>query len=261
VSVHEADLDRMLRDVATSIEWPAEPQIAARVRARVQATPPIAPTWWERVRPILTQPSFAVTLAIVAFCAFLIVSESARVAVADFLGLDGVRIEFTEELPDDLGTRLDLGEVVSLDEARGSVDFDVLVPTAGDLDAPDRVYFDSTVGDGQVSFVYRPRKGLPPTVNQNVGLLVMQYQVSLEESYYKKLVAHTNTIEEVAVGSDFGFWVKGPHLIEFQDDGEVGFDRTRLAGNTLLWEHDGVTIRLESALSKSQALRIAESME
>src|SRR5918999_5116497 len=108
----------MLRDVAARIERPAEPQIAARVRARVQAAPQIAPTWWERLRPAIAQPSFAVTLAIIAFCAFLIVSESARVAVADFLGLDGVRIEFTEELPDDVGTRLRLGERVSLDEAR-----------------------------------------------------------------------------------------------------------------------------------------------
>jgi hypothetical protein len=177
MAVHEADLDRMLRDVAARIEWPKEPPIAARVRARIEAGPARVPSWRDRLRPVLTQPSFAVTLAIVAFCAVLIASESARVAVADFLGLDGVRIEFTEGRPDDVGTRLDLGDRVTLDEARSAVDFGLLVPTAGDLDAPDRVYFDSTIGDGQVSFVYHPRKGLPPTVNENVGSRRIRFRI------------------------------------------------------------------------------------
>jgi hypothetical protein len=261
VAVHEADLDRMLRDVAARIAWPEEPQIAPRVRARVDAGPAAAPSWWERMRPVLAQPSFAVTIAVVVLCVVLIASQSARVAVADFLGLDGVRVEFTKQLPRDAGTRLDLGEQVTLDEAMGRAGFDVLVPTAGDLDAPDRVYFDTTIGAGQVSFVYAPRAGLPPTTVERVGLLIMQYEVTLEESYYKKLLENTNTIEEATVDGDFGFWIEGRHTIEFRDDGVVGRDPARLAGNTLLWEHDGVTIRLESALSKWEAVSIAESME
>ena len=261
VAVHDADLDRMLRDVAARIAWPAEPQIAQRVRARVEAGPAAAPSWWERMRPVLARPSFAVTVAIVALCVVLIASQSARVAVADFLGLEGVRVGFTKQLPKDAATRLDLGGRVALDEARSHAGFDVLVPTVGDLDEPDRVYFDPSIGAGQVSFVYRPRAGLPPTTVEGVGLLVMQYRVTLEESYYKKLLENTNTIEEALVDGDFGFWVKGRHTIEFRDDGAVGRDPARLAGNTLLWEHDGVTIRLESDLSKSEAIRIAESMQ
>jgi hypothetical protein len=34
----------------------------------------------------------------------------------------------------------------------------------------------------------------------------------------------------------------------------------RLAGNTLLWEHSGLTLRIESALDRDGALRIATSM-
>jgi hypothetical protein len=194
-------------------------------------------------------------------CAVMIVSQSARVAVADFLGLDGVRVEFTKKLPPDAGTELDLGDEVTMDEARSRAGFDVLVPTAGDLDDPDRVYFDSSIGDGQVSFLYRPRAGLPPTTDDRVGLLIMQFQATLEESYYKKLLEHSNTIEEATVGTDFGFWVEGPHTIQFIEDGAIGRDPARLAGNTLLWEHDGVTFRLESATPKAEAVRIAESMQ
>ncbi|MGH2788885.1 MAG: hypothetical protein ACRDJV_13435 [Actinomycetota bacterium] len=261
MAVYEADLERMLRDVAAHIEWPPEPQLATRVRVRLAAGPAAAPSLWERFRPLLARPAFAVTITVVILCSVLIASESARVAVADFLGLDGVRVEFTKKLPEGVGSKLDLGEKVTLDDAQESVAFDVLVPTVDDLDAPDGVFFDPTIGEGQVSLVYAPRLGLPATPNESVGLLVMEYQVSLEDAYYKKLLQDTNTIEEVAVGSDPGFWVRGPHTIEFRDDGSIGRDEPRLAGNTLLWEHDGVTIRLESALSKSQALRIAESME
>jgi hypothetical protein len=34
----------------------------------------------------------------------------------------------------------------------------------------------------------------------------------------------------------------------------------RLAGNTVLWERNGLTLRIEDALSRDQTLRIAESM-
>ena len=34
-------------------------------------------------------------------------------------------------------------------------------------------------------------------------------------------------------------------------------DTLRLAGNTLVWEQDGVTMRLEAQVTKEQALRIA----
>ena len=36
---------------------------------------------------------------------------------------------------------------------------------------------------------------------------------------------------------------------------------TRLVGDTLVWERDGVTLRLEGAASLDQALVVAESMD
>jgi hypothetical protein len=259
VATHHTDIDRLLREAATRIEWPPEPEVAARVRARLDAGPEVEPTPWARWWPVIARPAFAVTAVVVVLSAVLVASESARVAVADFLGLEGVKVQYTDKLPDDVGTVLILGERVTLAEAEDSASFDVLVPR-GALASPDRVFFDDRIGDGQVSFVYASDKNLPPTETENVGLLVMQYEVTLQESYYKKLLTGVSTIEEVTVGSSFGFWVEGPHTIEYRDDGSVGLDQVRLAANTLIWEQDGVTIRLESALSKSEALSIAESM-
>ena len=43
-------------------------------------------------------------------------------------------------------------------------------------------------------------------------------------------------------------------------DGEPQPDTARLAANTLLWERDGVTYRLESALDRDAALAIARQL-
>jgi len=41
--------------------------------------------------------------------------------------------------------------------------------------------------------------------------------------------------------------------------GIIQTETLRLAGNTLIWEQDGVTFRLEAQVSREDALRIAAS--
>ena len=43
--------------------------------------------------------------------------------------------------------------------------------------------------------------------------------------------------------------------------GEVGEDVGRLAGNTLLLEHEGMLVRLEGQIDRARAIEIAESLE
>ncbi len=40
-------------------------------------------------------------------------------------------------------------------------------------------------------------------------------------------------------------------------DGEPGLEQLRLAGDTLLWERDGITLRVEGARDLAEALEIA----
>ena len=61
-------------------------------------------------------------------------------------------------------------------------------------------------------------------------------------------------VEPVAVNGGPGLWVPGGHLVF-----EVG-RQPRLAGNTLLWEQGGLTLRLEGRLTKARALEIAASV-
>jgi hypothetical protein len=190
----------------------------------------------------------------------LIASPGARDAVADFLGLDGVRVEFVERLPADVGTKLRLGEPVTFEQAEDRVDFDVLVPRTDKLDEPDRVFLDPSVGGGQVSLVYAPRKGLPATPNDRVGMVIMEFEATIAGKYYKKQTTH-GVVEEAVVNTDFGFWVEGEHVLLYREsDGTLAQNPARLVGNTLVWQHGDVTFRLESSLSKEEAIRIASSM-
>ena len=72
----------------------------------------------------------------------------------------------------------------------------------------------------------------------------------------------TTILQPVELG-DLGFWLEGaPHTVMFLDaNGQIQEDSTRLAGNTLLWEEDGVSYRLEADLEMEEALKIARSME
>jgi len=60
-----------------------------------------------------------------------------------------------------------------------------------------------------------------------------------------------------------GVWIDGePHTFGYLDaNGEPGTGPLRLAGDTLLWEREGVTWRVEGALNLAEALEIAGSME
>ena len=64
------------------------------------------------------------------------------------------------------------------------------------------------------------------------------------------------------VNGEPGFWIAGDfHEVLYLDaNGESIADSVRLAGNVLLWEQGDLTLRLESALTKSEALRIARSI-
>jgi hypothetical protein len=138
----------------------------------------------------------------------------------------------------------------------------LLVPTLPVLGEPDAVYLGQNVSGGEVSLVYGVRDGLPKTAQPGVGLLFSEFRGEIEPAFFGKVLSAGTTLEPVMVNGGRGFWIEGaPHLIFYRDaSGQVHDEQLRLAGNTLLWEQDGLTLRLESALTKDEALRIAASV-
>jgi hypothetical protein len=210
-------------------------------------------------------------LLLIALVSGLVLFPEARNAIADRLGLQGVLIRWVDEVPSpepsQIGAPLLLGRPVTLDQARAAVDFPVRVPTAAGFDAPGEIYLLDQVADAMVSFVYPAGPGLPASDETGVGALLTQFRGEADRGLIEKGLpddgARATHLEAVAVSGEPGFWISGaPHgfFLVCYDVGECRQEQYRLAGNVLLWEQDGVTLRLESALTLEDTLVIAESV-
>ncbi len=141
-----SELEARLSELA--VEWPEAPDVAPRVRARLEEAPPQRRRW----------PRIAIPIAVLALVAAV---PPARSTVLDWLGLDGVKIERVPKAPTPAPTitPLELGERVPLASA-------TLVPS--ELGAPDAVFR----ADDIVTLFYRPRGGLPESENTGAGALL-----------------------------------------------------------------------------------------
>ena len=222
------ELDVALRELGRQVEFPPTPDLAPKVRARLER-----PRRWGR--PV----AIALAVLVVAVGAVLAVPP-ARTAILDWLGLRGVTITRVDELPPTrpIGS-LELGRRVELAKAPPWA----LVPD----DRPDRVY----VGDGTVNLLW----GTP----DDVRLLLSQFR---GEALIQKMIEGGAKVEHVSINGRPGVWLDQPHVVVIRDPrGQFRDEATRLAGKTLLWGQGDVTLRLEGDLSKAQALRIARSAD
>ena len=267
--VADAAVERALVEVGARLAFPPTPDLSVAVRARLAAGPPRRPAVWAALG---SRPRLAMLLAgaaVMLLAALLGVSPGARDAVADWLGMRGVRFFSTAETPTVSPTppaastrsALLVGTRVSLETARERVAFPIRLPALPGLEAPDEVYLNTAPAGGLVSLLYEPRPGLPAARDTGIGLLLTQFRGTAEPFIQKGLPAGAR-LEPVSVGGARGYWIEGaPHVLIYRDErGAVHEERARLAGNTLLWERDGITYRLETALARDDAIAVAVSL-
>jgi len=209
---------------ALELDWPPEPDVAPRVRARLEARP--RRRHWPRV---------AVPLAVLVLVAAV---PPARSTVLDWLGIGGEKIERVPEAPSPSPAPLDLGSRIPLPR-------DALVPAA--LGRPDAVF---EAGD-IITLRYR-----------TPDALLAQFPGRTRATYVRKFAGPGTRIERVAVNGEPGFWIAGAlHSLLYEDPtGRIRELPERLAGNTLVWRHGDRTLRLEADVTKSRALAIARSI-
>ena len=260
----DSDLEQRLIDLGPQL-YPTTSDLATQVRRRLESEPvPRTAT----PRPVIW---LAAALLLIAIAGGLLLFPEARNAIADRLGLPGVQIRWVDEAPTPepsrVGTPLLLGRPVSLDEAQAAVDFPVRVPAAAGFGAPQEIYLLDEDQGAMVSFVYPAGPGLPASDETGVGALLTQFRGEADRDMIEKGLlndgARETHLEAVTVGGEQGFWISGaPHtfFVVCYDAGDCRQERYRLAGNVLIWEQDGVTLRLESALRREDALAIAESV-
>lgn len=221
------DIESDLRALAAAAEWPSV-DVDATVRARLAAGEgaPAARRrrWWAGLGALLAATG-------------LLALPGPRAAIADWLGLDGVEIRTVgpsattapPRAPDDLG----FGREVRVEDAAVALGRPPLLPQ--DLGPPQRAFLVAqyptfAFGDLYLTeFVSGPGQ---PWVT-------------------KKLLPSAARVESVLVNGGPGFWIEGPHGVGF------GSEPERTVGNVLLWEQDGLTLRLEGAGTREEALAVA----
>src|SRR5512132_2249882 len=262
----EQELDATLADLGERLAYPRPTRLADAVRARLRE--PRVGRWWDALRSprYACAPVFA-TLAAPALV-IVLAGPGARAAASDFLhawGIDIFRTPANATPAVSPSPRSGPGRLTTLDDARLRADFTVRVPTDPRLGTPDEVYRDRADATGarqRISLVYGQRAGIPISHEPGVSVLVVEFRGGFDENLTGgKGVGPDTKIESLSVNGGRGLWLEGaPHLFFYRDpSGIIQPETLRLAGNTLIWEQDGVTFRLEAQVSREDALRIAAS--
>jgi hypothetical protein len=117
----------------------------------------------------------------------------------------------------------------------------------GALGVPDRVFR----RDALVTLAYGKRA---PT------WLVMEV-VAPSQLLMEKIVMSGAHVRRLTVNGQQAVWVEGPQeLIYVPQGNQPQVEEPRLSGNSLIWEQDGVAVRIETTRGLAEALKVAESM-
>ena len=237
-------LEHELRALAPHVEWPDAPDVVAAVSSRLVAPP--------RRRGPSRRLGLALAVVLLALAVALAVPP-ARTAIFDWLGIGSARIEVVDELPPlQLNVPVELlGEPTTLADARRRAGFPVAPPPRGQP-APDEI----RVVDGRrVSYLWLDGARIRLLVTQVPGLLQ-------RGEILKKLIPPTVRIDQFMIDGDGAVFVSGgPHGVFLLDpNGSYREDHGWLAGNTLLVDRGGSTLRIEGELDRDKAVALARSM-
>jgi hypothetical protein len=258
--IADVQLERALRDLGPRYPYPPTPNLASRVRLRITAQPIVRSRrlelWRDPRRLALVAAVLLVLLGVAALA-----NPTTRDAIAHFFHVRGVIVNreaspFPSFSP---VTPLDLGRRTTMADAQSAVKFNIAVPA--ELGEPDAVYVVSGIPGGEVSLAYTPRPGIPLVKQTGLGVLVTEFRGDLVPGFIGKSLGPGTTAQETSVNGDPGWWIAGePHMIYVDVNGQGQQVTLRMAANTLIWEHAGVTYRIESGLSKADAFRIASGL-
>lgn len=237
-----------LRDLGRSVPTPGT-DLTDAVMARVLTEPVPAPqgritttTTWVRAH----WRAFLAGLA--AVVVVLLLTPPVRATVAEWFRFGGVLVDSGAErgpssAPPYSAPPPPAATGSTLDEARRLVRFTPVLPRK--LGQPDGVA------------VSPDRRVLSMTWRTDDGVLrVDEFDGRIEPAFLKS----SADVEYVTVGTGPALWFPEPHqVVVLAPDGRTHQEPPRLAGHTLIWEYDGVTLRMEGDISRDRSVTIAES--
>lgn len=253
-------LEEALVQAGRDLHYPPTPALSARVSAGLVDG--------ERTRPRLyLRPALLLLAAVLLACGLLVAFPETRDVIAQFLGLRTVRIipitptpivpTANPPIPTAVAspTRAPSAQCcrTTLADAGTRSRFRILLPAA---ETPSQVFLQDLPNFGpgaqQVILVFGDPGAPRFTLYEATNFL------------YGKIVSGGTVIEETQVKGQRALWLSGaPHLLVYLDaSGHTQFESERsVSANTLAWEIGNVTYRLETNLTKEEAIRIAESLQ
>jgi hypothetical protein len=239
------ELDDLIRDLealgrVVDAPTPSE-SLAVAVLERLPAAPPV-----RAVAAGARRRRVAVAVAVAVGLLALLAAPPVRAAIADWFGFGGVRVERGDPRTTTTNpTPPTVSPGGSLAQAAATVDFAVSVPDA--LGAPDAV---------EVSADHRIVSMSWETEEEGV-LRLDEFDATLDFSVLKV----ARDVRYAAVNDVDALWFEEPHEVALlEPDGTQVAHSARLAGHTLIWMTDGVTLRLEGDVELGRAVEIAESV-
>jgi hypothetical protein len=275
-------LESELTALAAAIAYPVvSADFAVGIEARLEQEPRRGPSWWQRLRGLFRdgeQPARR-PLRRALVLAVILLLVLAAIATAIGLGLPGIRIVFGPgpnaspvtpppgsaapspapgaTTPGPLGSDLGLGVIATpFDAIETRTGFKPRLPDG--LGQPAASY----VRDRRLTMVWPPSPTNPEIAGTGVGLLVTEFQGTVDSAYYEKSVNAGTTLEAVTVDGHRGYWISGePHELFYTDpNGNFVDEARRIVGRVLIWADADLTYRLETSLSKNEAIALAESI-
>jgi hypothetical protein len=234
------------------VEWAPTPDLAREVMAHVSS---------DRLPDVVRLPLSRTKRIVLIAAATVLLLAGAAVAAKIIIDLGAVVIEVTPTRPGLLPTPsiAPTGEPITLREAGILLGKDVALPPR--LGEPDRLWADEAFTESgkvpRVTLAWQPRPGLPLISGTRYGAVLVVFEGDANQAS-KEIYEDTGVLKfETVEGVDY-YWTTGTHVLQLLTSEGVVY--VRVEGNVLLWRDGSHTMRLETALPKVDALRIATSM-
>lgn len=263
---HEGDHDALERHLArlrTDLVFPKTPNIASTLA--LNDMPGSAEPSRTMVRRLVpwSWPVLAAAAVMIGILAFAI--PGTRSTLASWFDFPGIRIEVgTDEQappapPTSIGGTLLLGKQVTTEDATKAARFEIVAPAGERVTGVPETYLLQRDGATIVSLLYPASPKLPEIGTTGVGLLLMQIDSPDATAVFAKRSMNEQSPVSVKVNGEMGTWIEGGTLTIEPVYASGTFERS--SGNVLIWERNGVTYRMESALTMADAVALAERLQ
>jgi hypothetical protein len=184
----------------------------------------------------------------------------AAIAAAARLSIGAVTIRQEPSPPPTLPTSSEtvgFGEPATLRRAAAELGAPLLVPSS--LGEPGGVYVDRiSASSVRATLAWAPSASLPRIGGLPWGGVLQEFRGDAALATKILYGDAQGRVERITVRGESGYWLTGAHELDVVTG--AGDQRLLVTGNVVLWRSGDITLRLETALPKADALRIASSI-